>query len=153
MIRRVLLAVGIAVLLACAAVVFVAVERAEAPAPVPASAEPLPGTIEVVDTPEARERGLSGREVIPDDYGMLFVFEMADEYGFWMKDMQVPIDIVWIDDDGQVVYIQHELSPDTYPAIYAPPVPARYVLETRAGYVRERGWEAGTRLDLGVYRK
>ena len=49
---------------------------------------------EVVTTQAAQERGLGGRATIPDNYGMLFVFPKADRYGFWMKDMLAPIDII-----------------------------------------------------------
>lgn len=155
MIRKLLVVLGIAVLVACAMVALVAVKRAEAPSDVAATvrAEALPATIEVADTPAARTQGLSGRESVPDDYGMLFVFDFPDEHSFWMKDMQVPIDIIWISEEGRIVYITHELAPDTYPTQFAPPAPARYVLETRAGYARERGWEIGTQLDLSAYAK
>lgn len=114
--------------------------------------EPLPGTIELADTPEKRVQGLSGRKVVEDDYGMLFMFDTEGRSGFWMKDMHVPIDIIWIATDGTIVYIEHSLSPDTYPAIVTPPTPARYVLETRAGYARDHDWQQGTKLDLSAYR-
>ena len=114
--------------------------------------EPLPTIIEVADTPEKRVQGLSGRKVIEDDYGMLFVFDVDGRAGFWMKDMHVPIDIIWISADGTIVHIEHSLAPDTYPEVFTPPTPARYVLETRAGYAREHDWGTGTKLDLSAYR-
>jgi uncharacterized protein len=114
--------------------------------------EPLPTTIEVADTPEKRMQGLSGRKEIPDDYGMFFIFDADSRAGFWMKDMYVPIDIIWISADGTIVHIEHSLSPDTYPEIFTPPYPARYVLETRAGYAREHNWNNGTKLDLSTYK-
>lgn len=114
--------------------------------------QPLPNNIEVADTPEKRVQGLSGRTVVEDDYGMLFVFDIDSQAGFWMKDMHVPIDIMWIANDGTIVHIEHSLSPDTYPEIFTPPYPARYVLETRAGYARNHEWHHGTKLDLGAYK-
>lgn len=114
--------------------------------------EPLPATIEVADTPEKRVQGLSGRTEVPDDYGMLFIFDVEGRNGFWMKDMQVPIDIIWISTEGTIVHIEHALSPDTYPQIFTPQYPARYVLETRAGYARAHKWDRGTILDLGAYK-
>lgn len=114
--------------------------------------EPLPGQIEIADTPEKRTQGLSGRADVPDDYGMLFVFDIEGRSGFWMKDMRVPIDIIWIATDGTIVHIEHSLSPDTYPEIFTPSIPARYVLETRAGYAQDHHWNHGTMLDLSAYQ-
>src|SRR3989344_3255823 len=59
--------------------------------------------IEYATTEIERERGLGGRESIPNDYGMLFVFPKDDVYGIWMKDTLVPLDIFWLDAQGQVV--------------------------------------------------
>lgn len=115
--------------------------------------QPLPATIELADTPEKRTQGLSGRELIPDDYGMLFIFTEDGYHRFWMKEMLVPIDIIWTSEAGTIVYIEHSASPTTYPDTFGPSRPARYVLETRAGYARESGWEVGTLLDLSTYQK
>ena len=104
--------------------------------------------IEVVSTPAEQERGLGGRPQIPDDYGMLFAFAKADSYGFWMKDMQAPIDIIWINDDGTVAGILDAIATSTYPAIFYPPKPIRYALETRAGLAKEHGWATSTQLSL-----
>jgi hypothetical protein len=104
--------------------------------------------IEFADTSLERERGLSGRAVLPDDYGMLFVFPEPDLYGFWMKDMLVPIDIIWVNADGTIAGITESISPDTYPAAFFPPAPVPYVLEVRAGLSRERGWATSTALSL-----
>lgn len=104
--------------------------------------------IEVVDTPEARSLGLSGRTTLPEDYGMLFVFPEADRYGFWMKDMLVPIDIIWLSDTGEIVGIEASVAPETYPQEFKSPAPVRHVLETRAGLANERGWQVGTVLNV-----
>lgn len=105
-------------------------------------------TVEIADTPEERERGLSGRSEIPDDYGMLFVFPEKGEYAFWMKEMMVPIDILWLSDDYVVEGISHNVATSTYPEAFRPPVPVRYVLETRAGLSEERGYATGTPLRI-----
>ena len=103
---------------------------------------------EIADTPEKQQKGLGGRSEIPDNYGMLFVFPIADRYSFWMRDMLVPIDIVWLTDDGTIFQIDHSVSPDTYPATITASKPTRYVLETRAGYALDHGWEIGTKIPL-----
>lgn len=103
---------------------------------------------EVVDTPEERELGLSGRTHVEDGYGMLFVFEEVDTPGFWMKDMQVPIDIIWLSDDGTILGIEENVSPSTYPSVFYAPAPLRLVLETKAGHAKEAGWSVGTHIAL-----
>ncbi len=105
---------------------------------------------EIVTSHEDRARGLSFRSDIPHDYGMFFVFPDPARYGFWMKDMLVPIDIIWLADDGTIKGIEQSVSPDTFPQSFTSPVPIRYVLETRAGEAARNGWEVGTRLKLPV---
>ena len=103
---------------------------------------------EIADTQAKQEIGLSNRPTIPDNYGMLFVFAKPQKYGFWMKDMLTSIDIVWLDASGSVILINHDVSPSTYPSVFYPPSPVKYVLETRAGYAREKGWSVGTIIPL-----
>ncbi|MBP7741376.1 MAG: DUF192 domain-containing protein [Candidatus Pacebacteria bacterium] len=105
-------------------------------------------TYEVVSTPEAMAKGLGGRSDIPHDYGMLFVFATSNIYHFWMKDMLVPIDILWLSTDGTIIGIDVSVSPDTYPATFAPPRPARFVLEMRAGEAKLKNLSVGLRLLL-----
>ncbi len=139
---------SIALLLALAFGAY-ALTREPAPVPAPASLEAQGEfRFELADTEEARERGLSGRAEVPSDYGMLFVFEDADRYGFWMKDMLVPIDIIWLADDGSIIGIEREVSPATYPDVFYPPKSVRYVLETRAGEAARKGWGIGTPIVL-----
>lgn len=104
--------------------------------------------IEYATTPEARERGLGGRNEMPDDYGMLFVFPKDGLHGFWMKDTLVPLDIFWLDAKGHVIYIAAEVATSSYPDVLYPATPARYVLETVAGFARARGIATGTPLLL-----
>ena len=104
--------------------------------------------IEYATTPEARELGLGGRTEIPKDYGMLFVFPVDDYYGFWMEDAMIPLDIFWLDAQGQTVFIMADVATSTYPDVFYPTVPARYVLETVAGFTREHDIVIGTQLRL-----
>lgn len=97
----------------------------------------------VADTPETRAKGLGGREGLAQDEGMLFIFDSDAKYPFWMKDMQFPIDILWISDKGEVVDIRENVLLSTYPAVFAPNSPARYVLELPAGFAKENGVSVG----------
>ena len=95
---------------------------------------------EFVETPELREMGLSGREGLGRNNGMLFVFDNETvNRCFWMKDMKFSIDMIWLDSDKKVVHIQENVSPDTYPESYCPDAPAQYVLEVEAGRAEQLG--------------
>ncbi len=104
-------------------------------------------TVEIVDTPESRSRGLSGREGLADDAGMLFVFNEAGIFGFWMKDMLFSIDMAWLNDDFCIVYLARNVSPETYPTVFAPSVPARYVIEAKAGFFGSHNLKKGSCLE------
>jgi uncharacterized protein len=88
--------------------------------------------VSIADSPEERRQGLSNQKSLPDKEGKLFVFDKSDYYGIWMKDMNFPIDIIWIDDERKIVHIEQNVSPNTYPTSYHPPIPARFVLEVNA---------------------
>ena len=103
----------------------------------------------VADTEARRELGLSGRESMPTDEGMLFVFPIEGKFSFWMKDMKFPIDILWLANDGSIIYIQKSVSPDTYPQEFAPETGlARYVLELPSGYSQEHNLDIGDKVSI-----
>ena len=106
------------------------------------------GTIRatVARTDDDRSRGLSGRTSLATDAGMLFIFPIDGPYGFWMKDMRFPIDIVWIDQGYTVLGVAQEVSPETYPNLFFPPAPIRYVLELNSGSAERFGIASGTKL-------
>ncbi len=110
--------------------------------------------LEFAKTPEAREKGLSGRTSLPPNHGMLFVFPEKGYHEFWMKDMLISIDILWLSDDGIVLGSLENVSPATYPNTYKPPFPVRYVLELGAGEASRKSFFVGTRVPLsGNWRK
>lgn len=104
--------------------------------------------VEVVDTPESREQGLSGRTGIEFNDGMLFTFPSAGRFGFWMKDMQFPIDIIWINKEGVIVHIVENAKPEDYPAKYVNAPEASYVLEIKANQARVYGMYLGVKLSI-----
>lgn len=89
-------------------------------------------SVEVAATDEARIRGLSGRTSLTSD-GMLFIFPEDAYYGIWMKDMHIALDILWLNAEGRVVTLMSGVRPETYPEVFTPSAPARYVLELREG--------------------
>jgi uncharacterized protein len=100
--------------------------------------------VEVADTDESRARGLSGRQSLGEDEGLLFVFETIGNHGFWMKEMHFPIDIIWLDEEKKVVHIESGVKPETFPRVFYPSYPAKYVLEV----VNARSFDLG--IDIGT---
>lgn len=105
-------------------------------------------TVEVVNTRESRELGLSNRKGISGNDGMLFTFPFPGRYTFWMKDMLFPIDMIWINKEGVVVHIVSNAKPEDYPATYSNNVEALYVLEIGAGKAVEYGIYLGTKVHM-----
>ena len=105
-------------------------------------------TAEVADTKSSRELGLSGRTQIRDNEGLLFVFDAPGRYGFWMKDMLFPIDILWINQNGIVVEIERNATPESYPKTYMNASPATYVLEMAANKAEEQGLYIGSKVKI-----
>lgn len=99
--------------------------------------------VEVVDDNKSREKGLSGRDNLPRNEGMLFVFDRSDYHGIWMKDMNFSIDIIWIGTNMQVVHLEKDVSPDTYPETFKPEQKARYVLEVPTNFIKSEGIKIG----------
>jgi len=95
-------------------------------------------TVELAETLTEQQKGLSGRFELPVDNGMLFVFDHEAPWGFWMIDMMFPLDIIWFNSTRQAVFIEQDLQPcgSGQCPIYTPPMPALYVLEVNAGFVR-----------------
>lgn len=105
-------------------------------------------TVELANTKASRELGLSGRQKMNDDEGMLFAFDEPGRYGFWMKDMEFPLDIVWINENGIVVSIERNLTADTYPKTFINQADASYVLEINAGLAERFGLYLGSKVKM-----
>ena len=106
--------------------------------------------VEIANTDAKREQGLSGRASLNPGSGMLFVFERPGLYGFWMKEMNFSLDIVWIDENGQVINIDKALEPETYPQVFYPVKPVKYVLELNAGESVKMGIDTDSKLSFSA---
>jgi uncharacterized protein len=91
---------------------------------------------------------LGGRQSLPADDGMLLEFSKSATRCIWMRDMQFPLDIVWLNGDKQVVHIEESVSPRTYPRQYCPPTPAKYVIELNAGTAQTTQITEGQKLNF-----
>jgi len=91
-----------------------------------------------------RQKGYGGVTNIADNEALILVFPSNDLWRIWMKDMKVPIDIVWLNEDKKVIHIVKNASPDTgTEGTYVPKTPARYVLELAAGTVDSKAIAVG----------
>ena len=99
--------------------------------------------VEVVKTAKERVLGLSGRSTLKENQGMLFVFDETSQHGMWMKDMNFPIDIVWLASDFKIVSLEKNVLPQTWPKIYKSNTPSLYVLELNAGWLKKHNVKVG----------
>lgn len=91
--------------------------------------------VEIANTPAEREKGLSGRSYLAPQSGVWFIFQRSAPYSFWMPDMNFSIDIVWVNSEHKIVYIERNVTPESYPTAFTPPQPTLYVLEVNAGEI------------------
>lgn len=102
----------------------------------------------VADSLPERIRGLSDTPFLPEDVVKLFVFNALGNHSIWMKDMNYSIDILWATKEGEIVHIEENISPETYPASFESPTPAWYVVEANAGFVKANGIVVGSTISL-----
>ncbi len=111
--------------------------------------------MEIVDTDVSRARGLMFRKELAENSGMLFVYPGDGIYSFWMKNTLIPLDMVWLDKDLQVVHIKSFVPPckDYKCPSYNPGVEARYVLEVNAGFTSFHQIEINGKAELILMRQ
>jgi len=100
--------------------------------------------VKIADTPELREKGLQGVKSLGDNEGMLFVFEEPCEVGFWMKDTLIPLDIIFINEEGEVKEVHHGIPNDEETVFEDNDI--KYVLEVNV----DSGIQVGDDIDLDV---
>lgn len=101
--------------------------------------------IEIAETENQRSAGLMHRTDLPKDRGMLFVFDSVSERFFWMKNTPTPLDIIYADRVGKIVYIAENTVPFSTIAIPSR-FPAKFAFEVHAGLAKELGISAGDQL-------
>ncbi len=107
-------------------------------------------TVEVALTEPQKESGLGNRTSMAADHGMLFVYDHKEQYNYWMKGMEFPLDFIWI--DGKTVA---DITPDVPPPIGAetpivvkPKVQVDKVFEVNAGTIRKFGIQTGDQVEF-----
>jgi len=106
--------------------------------------------IELALTPEERSNGLMFREGLDFKSGMLFVFEKEGKYPFWMKNTLIPLDIIWINENKEVIFISENAQPckEYYCPIIEPTKNAKYVLEINGGISKRIGLVVGDKINM-----
>lgn len=104
---------------------------------------------EVADTTERRSRGLMFRDRLPAGGGMLFIFEQAQPYLFWMKNCKFPIDIIWLNGQKEIVFISENTPPckaDPCPNYGPEDKASLYVIEVAAGFSKKERLKLGAKV-------
>ncbi|MCL5043491.1 MAG: DUF192 domain-containing protein [Gammaproteobacteria bacterium] len=106
--------------------------------------------LEYVADPESRRQGLMGRDSLAADGGMLFDFPQGTQPRIWMRNMQISLDLLFVDNHGRVVDIYQQVPPclsmpcEVYPASQ----PLRFVIEVPAGTVEALQLESGMQVTM-----
>ncbi|HET6465266.1 MAG TPA: DUF192 domain-containing protein [Nitrospiria bacterium] len=91
--------------------------------------------VEVARTEKTRALGLMFRTALPEDRGMLFIFEQPGLHRFWMKNTLIPLDMIWMDERKRIIHIEYQVPPCKLDpcAVYGPSADSLYVLEVISG--------------------
>ena len=105
--------------------------------------------VEISDSQAKRAKGLSNRDSMPENNGMLFIFDGYQQPYFWMKDMRFPLDIMWLKDQT-IVEITPEVAipTSTHLIMYQPGIPVNSILEVNAGWVKRNGILIGDKINI-----
>jgi len=104
--------------------------------------------VELAQTSQRRAYGLMFKQSLDSDKGMLFIFHKEEEHSFWMKNMLIPLDIIWIDKDKKVVWVKENVQPclEQECKSIKPDQKAKYVLELNAGTIDKINLKIGDEL-------
>lgn len=106
--------------------------------------------VELATNPLNRERGLMYRTQMADNKGMLFIFETPAVQSFWMKNTYIPLDIIFLDEDFRVVKVHKNTLPNQITETYSSFFPAKYALETKAGWAGMSKLNEGDMLTITI---
>jgi len=102
----------------------------------------------IAKTMKEREQGLSGTPPLLKNEGMLFVFDFPDTHGFWMKDMNYPLDIIWFDENNKISFVKKNFTPESFPRVESPTIVGSYVLEVSSGFFDMNNLNLGDLLEI-----
>jgi uncharacterized protein len=111
----------------------------------------VPLTVEIADTPQASENGLMFRDSLPEDRGMLFLFEQPKKASFWMRNTKIPLSIAYIDSTEKILEIK-SMNPLDETVVPSSSEQVAYALEVNQGWFVRHGISSGAKID-GIPRK
>jgi len=97
----------------------------------------------VADSPEEQTRGLMFVNSLPEDQGMLFIFQKESMQGFWMKNTYISLDIIFINSKKEIINIAQNTTPLKEDVRYSSDSPSLYVLEVNAGFSARHDLKSG----------
>lgn len=106
---------------------------------------------EIAETDKQLARGLMYRESIGENEGMLFIFSKPDRINMWMKNTLIPLDMLFIDSTGKIVYIAHETEPKSLRMINAGNIPVISVMELKGGITKKHNINIGDKVYYKVF--
>ena len=110
--------------------------------------------VQVADTEPRRIRGLMFQDQLPYDQGMIFVFNESGVYSLWMLNMQFSLDMIWFDENGDIVHIEKNIPPCKTPTeimacqSIVPSGEAKYILEVSSGFIDQFNITKDSKLDI-----
>ena len=109
--------------------------------------------VDLAITPDQQSIGLSIKNRLNDNEGMLFLFDTPGDYSFWMKDMKFPLDILWINSNYKIVHIEKNLQPCIFFLLcpsYSPHAISKYVLEVNSNFTTKNNITVGDRVSFNI---
>ena len=108
--------------------------------------------LEIADTPGKRQLGLMYRNSLSQNRGMLFVFPEAGKYKMWMKNTKIPLDLIYLDDEGFILGIVRNMVPNSLKS-YGLDIHSRYLVELNAGVFDKLNLGVGDKLNYEIQSK
>lgn len=103
-------------------------------------------TAAILDTPTAKQKGLSGQDKLAPHQAVLMIFPEPGEYGIWMPNMKFPIDVIWLDQNQQIVHLEPNVTPDSYPQTFYPNKPAQLIIEANIKTIENNHLQLGDKI-------
>lgn len=100
-------------------------------------------TAEIADEPQEHAQGLMYRKDLPEGEGMLFIFSSESDLTFWMKNTYIPLDIIFLNKEKEIIKIHKNATPLNSEILYPSDGPAQFVIEINGGLTEEWGIKEG----------
>lgn len=105
--------------------------------------------VAVADTPQSRQAGLMDVHNLPSDKGMIFIFEQEQPLSFWMANTPLPLDIIFVNHQYEIVRIHRNARPFSTRSFQSDR-PATYAVEVNGGYTTDRDIQEGMRISIDL---